>query len=240
MGMAPFYADPNQDPARDSIDGIDGDRDANIPFELTRRGAVPAPASGVALRANERPPQSTDPALHVLWSHDPAGSTPRKVIVLADSLAETLAAVHAATNRDAIFKLLLEGIHPVAPRVGVFAVKRGVLVGWTCSPEAGDEATFRATQIIPPPKSVLVYALLAEDVVVTSIPDDPLHAALQGAMRAPIAGDVAIAAVRVAKKPVALVLADGWSDAVRASNYIQQVASAAGAALARLVRERRK
>jgi len=240
MGMAPFYADPDLDPARDSIDAIGVDGDANIPFELTRRGAVPAPASGVALRADEPPLRSTDPASHSLGSPDPAGSAPGKTIVAVDNLAETLAAIHAATNRDAIFRSLLEGIRPVAPRVAVFAVKRGVLVGWACSPEAGDEATFRATQITPPPESVLVYALLEEGVVITSIPDDSSHAPLRRAMRAPIAGDVAIAAVRVATKPVALVLAEGWSDVVRASSHIQQVASATGAALARLVRERRK
>jgi hypothetical protein len=254
MGPAPLYADPNQDPERDSIDAIGVGQEPYIPFELTRRSAAPAPASGVALRTTEHPPEFTDSDSYpivstplpqsrrraALLSQDPESAPDESAAPRVDHLAETLAAVRTATNRDAVFKLLLEGMRPVAPRVAVFAVKRGVLMGWTCSPEMADVATFKGTQITPPPESVLLYALLAEDVVVTSIPDDASHAPLRRAIRAPFAGDVAVVTVRVDKKPVALVLADGWSDVVRASSCMQQVASATGDALARLLREQRK
>jgi hypothetical protein len=250
MGTAPFYADPNQDPERDPIDAIGLGRDPYVPFDLTRRSAAPAPPSGVALRTTEHPSRSTDPASHLIGSTKLPQSRRRAVLLSEDpewapaesepNLAEALAAVRAATNRDAVFKSLLDGICSVAPRVAVFAVKRGVLVGWTCSPQMADMATLRATQITPPPESVLLYALLADDVVITSIPDNASHAPLQRAMRAPFAGDVAVVTVRVDKKPVALVLADGWSDVVCASSCMQQMASATGDALTRLLREQRK
>jgi hypothetical protein len=59
-------------------------------------------------------------------------------------------------------------------------------------------------------------------------------------MKTPSSGEVAIVAVRVDDKPVALVLADELGDTLRVTRRLEELAHAAGESLARLLRERRK
>jgi hypothetical protein len=157
-----------------------------------------------------------------------------------DDLGPTLEAIRSATARDAILEHLVTGVRTVARRVAVFAVKRDVLVGWTCSREMGDRDSLRAARMVPAPDSVLSAALKSEDALLARIPKDAAHAPLLAAMHAPPSGEVAMVAVRVDGKPVALVVADELGDTLIATRRMDEVAHAAGDALARLLREKRK
>jgi hypothetical protein len=66
------------------------------------------------------------------------------------------------------------------------------------------------------------------------------RAGLRAAMHSPPSGEVALVAVRVDGKPVALVVADELGDSLVATRRMQEIARAAGGALARLLREKRK
>ncbi len=134
----------------------------------------------------------------------------------------------------------MSGIRPAAPRVAVLAVKRDLLMGWTCSPEMGDRTTLRSARMAAPPDSVLSAALATDDAMLARIPKDAAHAPLLAAMHSPPRGEVALVAVRVDGKPVALVVADELTDSMNVTKRMQDLARAAAEALGRLLRERRK
>jgi hypothetical protein len=175
-------------------------------------------------------------------------------------VSPTLEAIRSAPDRDAILELLVTGIRPAAPRVAVLAVKRDLLMGWTCSPEMGDRTALRSARMQAPPDSVLSAALATDDAMLARIPKDAAHAPLLAALRSPLLGEVALVAVRVEGKPVALVIADEagegprlptqagegprlptqTGDSMSIAKRMQELAHAAAEALGRLLRERRK
>jgi hypothetical protein len=244
--------------------------DPNIPIPLTRKSIVPMPIleigpSGVERHAQARPdgdPASllrrkpTPPDPHVPPApatsrgpfHPPtleppfvafeAGAT--APLELAHDLAPALEAIRAAADRDSVLEQLLSSLRAVARRVALFAVKRNVVLGWTCSPEMGERATLRSAKMTAPADSVLTAALQAETVLLARIPKDATHAPLLAAMRTPPAGEVALVALRVEGKAVGLVLADDLVDPPLAMQRMQDVTRAAGEALARLLREKRR
>jgi Type II secretion system (T2SS), protein E, N-terminal domain len=157
-----------------------------------------------------------------------------------DDLSPTLGAIRGATERDAILELLVTGVRTVARRVAVFAVKRDLLVGWTCSPEMGDRAVLRTARMVAPPDSVLSTAMKRDDALLARIPKDSAHAPVLAAMHATPAAEVALVGVRVDGKPVALVIADELGDTLIATRRMEEIARAAGESFARLLREKRK
>jgi hypothetical protein len=152
----------------------------------------------------------------------------------------TLEAIRAASDRDTILELLVSGIRPAAPRVAVLAVKRDLLVGWTCSPEMGDRTALRSARMAAPPDSVLSTALATDEAILARIPKDAAHAPLLAAMHSPPRGEVALIAVRLEAKPVALIVVDELVDSMSVTKRMQELAQAAGEALGRLLRDRRK
>jgi hypothetical protein len=155
-------------------------------------------------------------------------------------VSPTLEAIRAASDRDTILELLVSGVRPAAPRVAVLAVKRDLLMGWTCSPEMGDRTALRSARLAAPPDSVLSAALGTDDAMLARIPKDAAHAPLLAAMHSPPLGEVALVAVRVDGKPVALIIADDLGDSMAVTKRMQELAHAAGEALGRLLRDRRK
>jgi hypothetical protein len=151
-----------------------------------------------------------------------------------------LDAIRAAGDRDAILEQVVVGVRTVARKVAVLAVRKEMLIGWTCSPELADRATLRTARIAPAVSDVLTAALASDVAMLVRIPKDAAHAPLLAAMKVPPSGEVALAPVRVEGKPVALVLADELGDPLQATRRLEEVARVAGASLERLLRERRK
>jgi hypothetical protein len=156
-------------------------------------------------------------------------------------IASVLEAIRGASDRDSILELLVTGTRSVARKIAVLALKRdGVLVGWTCSPELGERSVLRAARVRVAMSNVLSAALDADTASLARIPKDATHAPLLAVMKAPPAGEVALVAVRVEGKPVALLMADELGDTLIATRRMEELARAAGEALARLLREKRR
>jgi hypothetical protein len=172
-----------------------------------------------AFEEDEREPQSEEEAL------------------VADAALEC---IRAATDRDQILELVVEGVRTVAPRVAVLAVRKDMLVGWTSSPEMARREELRAVRFTPGPDNALDGVLASEGASFVRIPKDATHAPLLGGLSPAPTGDVALVIIRVESRPVALVMADGFDDDFAIAKRLEEVAQAASEALATLLRERRK
>ncbi|HEY6463135.1 MAG TPA: hypothetical protein VIY73_23355, partial [Polyangiaceae bacterium] len=155
-------------------------------------------------------------------------------------IGAVLDAIRNANDRDSILELIVAGLRTVARRVGVLAIRKETLVGWTCSPELGDRNVLRGVRLIPAMSDILSNALETEDAHLVRIPKDAAHAPLLAVLDPPLSREVALGAVRVEGKAVALLLADEIGDSRVATGRMQELATVAGDALARMLRERRK
>jgi Type II secretion system (T2SS), protein E, N-terminal domain len=193
----------------------------NIPFVLTRKSAAPSTERGpfghLAAGSSSTPPS-------------PAG--PR-----AD-IASILDEVRAARDRDAILDRVLSGALTVARRAALLAVRRGVLVGWTCSPEFAERASLRAVRLTSA-ATAFAAALDRQGTLLVRIPLDAAHAPLLWVMNTPPEAELAIVAVRAEGKPVAVVLADNLIEPAVAPGHLEELARVAGAAIAEVMRRRR-
>jgi hypothetical protein len=169
------------------------------------------------------------------------GSQAAALTQAARDIARLVRDIREAADRDAILELLAQGARVVADKVAVLAVKRGVLAGWTCSPEMADRAHFRQVKVSTLSSAVLSEALDSGTARVARIPKDAAHAPLLAALRDPLMGESALVAVRVDGKSVALVLAaDVGADTRTACRQLEELAVAAGDALSELLRTKRK
>jgi hypothetical protein len=228
---------------------------ANIPIPLLRKSIVPVAIVEVGARRPERE-VVTDPMFDLKRRRTPPASSldaippapattrgpfsPNAPAPPFDDVAPTLEALRTAGDRDAILELVVKGLRRAALRVAVLAVKRDSLVGWTCSPEMAERSTFRAARMPIPENSALEAVLKRDDAILARLPKDAAHAPLLAAMREAPSGEVALVAVRVEGKAVALVLADELGDTLLVTKRMQDIAHAAGDALGRLLRDKRK
>jgi hypothetical protein len=136
-------------------------------------------------------------------------------------------------------ELLVSGALAVAGRVGVLAIKRDAMVGWACSPEVADLASFRQLRVSTATPTVVGEAIEQGGVWLVRLPRDAAHAPLLEAFRSP-AEEIAIAGARVEGKAALAVVAVELRDRAAAKKHLAELAAAAGEALARLLRDRRK
>jgi hypothetical protein len=166
----------------------------------------------------------------------------RKSLAPAPPLADVepiLEAIRRAHDRDAILELVLVAAQTVAQRVAVLAVRHGSLVGWTCSPQLADRTTLRNLRMSAA-GSVLAPALDQDGALLVHIPADALHASLRSLWRQHPVSELVVAAVRIERKPVALVMAHPLRQPTIAAGRVERIAEVAGAAMAQALRERRK
>jgi hypothetical protein len=241
--------DPEDDSSpTDVIDFPVADR--NIPFALTRKSPAPVSIIELGTPAIEREPRNevmralrhdTEPVLDLRRRKTAAPViAPNAPSPPFEDVGTILDAIRNATDRDSILELLVAGTRSVARRIAVLALRRDALVGWTCSPELGDRSALRAVRILPDMSNVLSDALAADSARLARIPKDAAHAPLLAALKTPLSSEVALVAVRVEGKPVALVLADELGDSLVATQRMEDLAHTAGEALAHLLREKRK
>lgn len=225
--------------------------DPNIPFALTRKSLAPVSIVELGAPAVERPPRhETEPVLDLRRRKSPTPSfapnsstpafAPNAPSPPFEDVGPVLDAVRNASDRDTILELLVAGLRTVARRVAVLAVRKEMLVGWTCSPEMGERSVLRGVRLLPAMSDLLSRALEKEEAQLVRIPKDAAHAPLLAVLKVPLSGEVALGAVRVEGKPVALLLADEMGDTRAATGRMQELASVAGESLARMLRDKRR
>ena len=228
---------PDPAPAREGR--VDAAPDPNIPFSLTRGPvlALTRPKSGSIAAAPPAPPSSPQPVTQRGPFARPA-PLPREERQSPDR-ASVLDKIGEAADRDAILELVVTAARTVARRVAVLAVRRGSIVGWTCSDDFAEPTALRAVRLSAA-KTVLALALHDEGVHRVRLPLDAMHAPLLWVMNTPALGEVAMTGVRVEKKAVALVLAAELDETAEAEEGLDEIARTAGAAMTAILKRRRK
>jgi hypothetical protein len=147
-------------------------------------------------------------------------------------LGAILASIRAASDRDAVLGLVQLGLRSVARRVAILVVKKDGLVGWSCTPEFGDQGALKALR-------VPIQATDAAVVLGGGVRLGPLlgllSAPLLRVMRS-TTQDVAILSVRVGDRPALVLVADELGDTLLATKRMDELARAAGEALLRILR----
>jgi len=151
-------------------------------------------------------------------------------------LSDLLDAMDSARSRDEIVALALRGVRMLARRVALFSVRRGAFQGHACSPEFGDAEALKMVSIPANLPSLLATAT-ATSLYLGPVPSTPAHAALLGVMRNP-SPDVAAVAVRVAGRPVLIMVADQLGDTLNGTRSMDELARAVGDALTRILSTR--
>jgi hypothetical protein len=220
-----------------------------VPFSLTRRSLAPVSIVELGPPAIEREAHSEgEPVLDLrrrkasvppLAPSSPplAPNAPRHPF---PDVKPILEAIRDSNDRDTILELLVAGARTAARKVAVLAVKREAVVGWTCSPELGDRSTLRQARVSVNMSDVLAGALASDVARLVRIPKDAAHAPLLSAMTAAPRGEVALAAVKVDGKAIALLLADEIGDTLVVTRRMEELARVAGDALGRLLRVKRR
>lgn len=153
-----------------------------------------------------------------------------------DQFAELVAAVLRAPNRDAVVERVLRALEQVARRTAIVAVRRETYVGWVCNAAFGDVAAFRALTVSHDAPSVFRTAGTTI-MYLGPIPLTPAHEALLEVM-GHASNDVAAVSVRVAGRPVMVLLADELDDTLLGTRRMDELARAAGEALTHLLSHR--
>lgn len=189
---------------------------STLPFRASPDGGTPTPSSTSSASSVSLAPEAP-----------------------SDALGSVVERMHVAEDRDEILDLLVAGTRVVARRAGVLAVRRDALVGWTASRDLADRQSLRGVRLPNAVRTVFHEAFDRSGPSLTRVPADVAHAPLVAVMRFPLSDQIVIASVMTEGKPVAVVFADGISDAPAAVERIGILARAAGDALGRLLRERR-
>lgn len=150
--------------------------------------------------------------------------------------SSVLAALRSAEDRDHVLELLLVGARAVARKVGIFVVKRGGLVGWTCTPEFGERVQLQALTMSLTTPSIFTTAM-SEGLYLGAVRHDDVHAQLLRVMGG-ASRDVAVAPVRVLGKAAVVVIADDLGDTMIATRRLEELARAAGEAFARIMKSK--
>lgn len=150
--------------------------------------------------------------------------------------SSVLAAIRSASSRDEILASLLLGVRSVARKAGLLVAKKDHFAGWMCNAELGDSSAFRLVQIPSVVPSIFTTAA-AGHTYLGPLYRDRVSAPLLDVMGS-TSRDVALTPVRVLGKTAVLVVADDLGDTMLGTKSMEELARAAGEALARVVRRR--
>jgi hypothetical protein len=204
------------------------------PKQDTRHTMVTAPAPP---RRSEPPPAVTiiEPPRSRRASSMAPRFSPGPALPFPDA-TPVFAAMEEANDRDAIIALLISGMRAVSRRVAVMAVKRDSFVGWSCNAEFGDARAWRLISVPANVPSVLATAAAGTPYLGPLFRTDG-HMPILEFMRE-TSRDVAVTGVRVDMHPALVLLADELGDSALGTRRMEQLAKAAGHALARVLRKK--
>jgi hypothetical protein len=156
---------------------------------------------------------------------------------LAESQA--LAALETAVSAEQVADLLAEAVGAVAERVVVFAVRAGHYEARLARPALTggfDIATVR----MPTGTPNLIETALKIGYYLGVVTDTPAHAALRRLLGDHASREVYALPVHVSERPALVVLAAGFDETAMATRRADALARAAGEALERIVRNRKR
>jgi hypothetical protein len=154
-----------------------------------------------------------------------------------EDASRALEAIAQASTPEEVVTAFIAGLRTVAAKVLVLSVRAKSFDGREASDGAGREAV-RALSIPADRPSILQTAVQGMGYV-GPLPDTPVHEALMKALGSP-RDEVAAGAVMVSGRATLVYLAAGLMTTYLATRRGDQLADAAGKALARIVRERKK
>ncbi len=143
-------------------------------------------------------------------------------------------AIRAAASRDEVIDLLLNGLAMLAGRAGTFVVRKSEYQGWRCNEALAYGEAFREVRIPSEVPSIFATAA-ATGFYLGPLPPNAIHAELLGVMGG-IAGEVAVAPLRVQGRLALLLFLDDLGDTMLATRRADELGRVAGEALGRLVR----
>lgn len=200
----------------------------------------------VSMRApSVRPPGSIPPPISVRAPSrrpGPSGSAWPDARPLTKSLpppdaAHVVSALKTAPDRDAVLAYVLAGARGVARRVALFVAKKGTYVGWSCSPEFGNETALVSLSVPQDAPTVLNWAATEGTYLG---PLDPSSHGMLLAVMGSASRDVASVPIRVSGKTAIVIVADDLGDTMIGTKRLEEIARAAGDALLRVVRAGKK
>jgi len=168
--------------------------------------------------------------------YDDAPPEPAPKRVRAPDAGPVLEALRQATSRDDVIRVAMRGMRLVARRIAVFAVKRDAFTGWACNVDFGDAEDLHEVKTPIDQPSVLATAT-ATAIYLGPIPATPAHEGILRVMER-ASGDVAAVAVRVAGRPVLVLLCDDLEDTLTGTRYLVDLSRSVGEALTRLLADR--
>ncbi|BDU76147.1 hypothetical protein [Mesoterricola sediminis] len=153
---------------------------------------------------------------------------PEAIPARAEALEAALDRLEDAGTQGEVLKQLLEGLHPFAARSAVFVIKQGIATLFSLR---GFDGTAPRTPVVPPSD---LEALLHGRLRVLQ-EDSAAYPALLGALAAAPARQALVLPLRLRRKVVALLLADGGeADLLAGSAPVRALALAAEAKLSHL------
>jgi hypothetical protein len=190
------------------------------------------PTTEVAIEWPEGSMDQNIPLMLSRRASRPAAGAPADVTKILDS-------IHKQDDRDAILELVLAGARTMARRALILAVKRGMLVGWMCSPGLANREALRSIQMAAS-QTLFAGALAHEGAHRAHLPSDSAHAPLLSILDSRAGTEVVLTAIRVDRKPVAIVIAEGMGQPTLAAQRLEEIAQVASEAMMQALRRRRK
>jgi hypothetical protein len=229
-------------PSRDREDDDAGDAEDtdDIPIPLSRRASslppeVIAPRIADEDRVTEHDPEDEGPVVELRRPRTPPADTATTIATTAaNAILREMARVD---GRDALLELVLLGARTVTRKAMIFVVKKEGYVGWMCTSELADRAVLQAITIDPRVSTFLSAAATAGRYVGPVLLNDA-HQPLLRLLRSP-APEIAAVALRVSGRAAAILVVHEVVDPVAALPRLDEIARAAGEALARIVRKNR-
>ncbi len=212
---------------------FDPDADLHERAVVRRTVRPPGFVEGVDTQSSPAPSTPRDAREFEANVEEPAAPPTPPPPLRAPDGAAVLESLRRVSNRDEVVRLALRGLHLIASRFGVFAVKRDGFHGWACNVELGDHDDFRRLRIPLDQPSVLATAA-ATSLYLGPIPSTPAHAPLL-ALMGRSSPDVAAIAVRVGGRPALVLLADELEDTLLGTRFLDELGRATGDALSRLL-----
>lgn len=217
---------------------LDSGKRSDAPIPLVRRSLVPqrAPSTAPAPRSVRPAPLPEAEGVAASWR-----SRPPPADLVAGALAEAPPPAREqlaqASSPDAVLAVLRDALAPAASIV--FAVKSASFEGRVASPQVEQRVAPKSLSLLAHQPSVLETAVKS-GFYLGPIPNTPNHRELRDAVTPEASSEVYVTVVTVSDRPSLVWLVAGFEQSLELTRRADEIALAAGKALARILRERKR